>query len=379
MLGSIFSSSRSTLSPQKMLDLASSYLETARKTKDLEIALVLCDDAEASLSQMKKSLRKAHAPETLADQTLRDKIATVYFEHGKVLKQLGQHDIAQMSYKKAQKWGHPGVAPQPNSLLAYAALHPVALTNRSFVSAQTSETLHASAPLSPVNPSSAILADIPSTLVEPVQNAALSPRMLKSIQEKNDLVNQLFAEILQAFQSLDLSSVWPSAFLVYAHDNPHYGMADAGTAKFLIEHLVKLGVNLYSDQRPKGLQAPAALSTRADVARVDDILTSRLCLLPTAIGGIQPVDKVIVCSSQVLGHYLQWGEAGKHYQAYCADLKKAYGLAQQNPAQAETELRTVVNMMCAPPKDTIYAVGKKWRQDGRRRRIAEQAQRLKIC
>ncbi len=343
MLGSIFSSSRSTLSPSEVLDLANDFLEFARKHTNPKIALILCDDAQASLSQMKKALRNADAAETLADQTLRDKIAAVYFEHGKVLEQLGQHNKAQASYKKAQKWGHPGLTSQPSSLSAYAALHPAALTNRPTATAQTSETLHVSAPPSAVSSSSSIPADIPSTLAEPAQNATLSPRMLEGIEEKNDLVNQLFAEILQTFQSLDLSSVWPSAFLVYAHDNPHYGMADAGTSKFLIDHLVKLGVNLYSDQRPKGLQAPAALSTREDTARVDDILTSQLCLLPTAIGGIQPVDKVIVCGSQVLGHYLQWGEAGKHYQAYCKDLKKAYGLAQQNPARAEAEIRKVVN------------------------------------
>ncbi|UUM21120.1 HEAT repeat domain-containing protein [Mycoavidus sp. SF9855] len=343
MLGSIFSSSRSVLSPPEVLDLANDFLEFARKNTNPKIALILCDDVEASLSQMKKALRKADAAETLADQTLRDKIAVVYFEHGKVLDQLGQHNRAQASYKKAQKWGHPGLAPQSSILSASAALPPAALTNRSLITAQTSETLHVPALSSAANPSSAISADIPSTLSEPVQNAALSPRILEGIEEKNDLVNELFIETLKTFQNLDLSSVWPSAFLVYAHDNPHYGMADAGTAKFLIEHLVKLGVNLYSDQRPKGLQAPAALSTRADAARVDDILTSQLCLLPTAIGAIKPVDKVIVCGSQVLGHYLQWGEAGKHYQAYCADLKKAYGLAQQNPAQAETEIRTVVN------------------------------------
>ncbi|UAW64649.2 pentapeptide repeat-containing protein [Mycoavidus sp. HKI] len=121
MLGNIFSSSRSALSPQKTLDLANCYLENARKAKDLEIALVLCDDAEASLSQMKRALRKAHTPETLADQTLRTKIGTVYFEHGKVLENLGHSDKAQVSYKKAEKWGYvqeqarPIVSSRPSS------------------------------------------------------------------------------------------------------------------------------------------------------------------------------------------------------------------------------------------------------------------------
>ncbi len=349
-----FSHSKSTA---VSLTLAQTYLNAGRHHKaagNLDAAFILYDQAKVSfrqtadayqvtppLSQLKSAFAKAQTSE---EAVLRQRIAEVYFERAELLEKLGKLDKAQASYSKAQKWGHPGVAAQPSSLSAYAALHPATLTNQSIVAAQTSETLHASAPPSAVNPSSSMPADIPSTLAEPAQNAALSPRILEGIQEKNDLVNQLFTETLQTFQNLDLSSVWPSAFLVYAHDNPHYGMADAGTSKFLIDHLVKLGINLYSDQRPKGLQAPAALNTREDAARVDDILTSQLCLLPTTIGGIQPVDKVIVCGSQVLGHYLQWGEAGKHYQAYCADLKKAYGLAQQSPTQAEAEIRKVVNM-----------------------------------
>ncbi len=184
MLGSIFSSSRSALSPPETLDLANDYLEFARKHTNPKIALILCDDAEASLSQMKKALRKADAAETLADQTLRDKIAIVYFEHGKVLEQLGQYNRAQASYKKVQKWGHSGLAPQHSRLSADAALHPAALTSQFLVGAQTRETLHAPALPSAVNPSSAISADIPSTLSEPYQNAALSPRILEGIEEK---------------------------------------------------------------------------------------------------------------------------------------------------------------------------------------------------
>ncbi|KAG0015009.1 hypothetical protein BGZ81_000133, partial [Podila clonocystis] len=189
-----------------MLELTNAYLNNARQTQDSHLASIFCDDAEISLSQAKHAFKRALSPETLADQTLRNKIGIAYFERGEVLDKLGQYDRAQASYKKAQKWGHPGVAPQPSSLSAYATLHPVPLTNRSLIDTQTHETLHAPAPPSAVNPSSAISADIPSILAEPVQNAALSPRILESIQEKNDLVNQLFTETLQTFQSLDLSS-----------------------------------------------------------------------------------------------------------------------------------------------------------------------------
>ncbi|GLR01615.1 hypothetical protein GCM10007934_14270 [Mycoavidus cysteinexigens] len=125
MLDSIFSSSRSALSPQETLDLAHSYLEAARKEKNLKIALVLCDDTEASLSQMKKAVRKAQAPQTIADQTLRDKIAEIYFEHGKVLDDLGHKEKAQASYKKAEKWGYVPAQNRIDPLPSPASSHSV--------------------------------------------------------------------------------------------------------------------------------------------------------------------------------------------------------------------------------------------------------------
>ncbi len=106
MLGSIFSSSRSALSAEQTLNLVNAYLKTARETPDIHIASILCDDAEISLSQAKKSFKRALTPETLADQTLRNKIGMAYFERGELLKKIGNHDKAEASYKKAEKWGY---------------------------------------------------------------------------------------------------------------------------------------------------------------------------------------------------------------------------------------------------------------------------------
>ncbi len=300
--------------------LAQGYLDQARLHKEaqqFEVALFFYDQAKVNfryitttrkqfpaLSEIKDAFNRASTSQTADDEALRQRIAQVYFERAELLEKLGKEDKAQASYKKAQAWGHPGVATQ-SGRGSPVAVHPGKISP-------------ATAPSSPTP------ADV-------------------SLLEKNKLVDLLFTKTLETFQQCKVSSVWPSAFLVYAHDNPHVGVADAGTAKFLIHHLGELGVNLYSDQKPKGQQTQASFSTRADTARLDDILTSQLCLLPTAIGAIQPVDKVIVCGSQVLGHYLQWGEAGQHYQAYCAELKTAYGLAQQNVTQAEAEIRKVVN------------------------------------
>ncbi len=287
MLGSIFSSSRSTFSPQKMLDLASSYLETARKTKDLEIALVLCDDAEASLSQMKKAVRKAHAPETLADQTLRDKIATVYFEHGKVLDQLGQADRAQTSYKKAKKWGYE--------------------ETKSATTTPVMSLFTSSAP----------------TVIQ----AATSTSM--SAQAKSALVDYLFKKTLLTLSSLKVSNK-PSLFLVYAHNNPDHGKAEAETSKYFIERLSELeGVKLYSDQAPMGRPYIMSPEDLKKDGKLGDILTNQLCLLPAqVIKDVKPVDKAVVCCSEVLGSYLKWVDYKKFHQelreAYLQDLD-AYG------------------------------------------------------
>ncbi len=279
MLGSIFSSSRSLLSLQETLDLASSYLETARKAKDLKIALVLCDDAEASLSEMKKALKKAHAPETLADQTLRDKIATVYFEHGKVLEKLGQHDRALGSYKKAQKWGHKGIK------------------------------------------SSSIVPALPrfASDTSVVTQTATSASM--SVQQKSAWIDYLFEKALSTLGSLEVPNK-PSLFLVYAHDNSTHGEARASTSKDLIKQLSKIQVTLYSDQAPTAQPYSTPIQELEEDARLENILSNQLCLLPTQLKkGVKPVDKVVVCCSEVLGSYLEkWPNYEKFYQ----ELQKAY-------------------------------------------------------
>ncbi len=113
LLGSIFSSSRSALSAEQTIDLVNAYLKTARETPDVHIASILCDDAEISLSQAKKTFKRALAPETLADQTLRSKIGMAYFERGELLKKLGNHEKAEASYIKAQKWGYMQESDKP--------------------------------------------------------------------------------------------------------------------------------------------------------------------------------------------------------------------------------------------------------------------------
>ncbi|KAG0352492.1 hypothetical protein BGZ54_002755, partial [Gamsiella multidivaricata] len=103
MFDRTFSSPRNALSPQMELELTNIYVENARKTKDREIALVLCDDAEAALSRMKRAVKKTlTSPLSVGDQALRDGFAGACLKHASLLESLGYSEMAQVSYKRAE-------------------------------------------------------------------------------------------------------------------------------------------------------------------------------------------------------------------------------------------------------------------------------------
>ncbi|KAF9084423.1 hypothetical protein BGX29_002564, partial [Mortierella sp. GBA35] len=104
------SSKRSPLPPQMELELANIYLEQGRTVSEKgkhEIALVLCEEAEASLSQMKKGMKAAEAVQDVTD--LRHGIACAFVELSKLLDELKKQERAKESYKKAQEWGYSEV------------------------------------------------------------------------------------------------------------------------------------------------------------------------------------------------------------------------------------------------------------------------------
>ncbi|KAG0310472.1 hypothetical protein BGZ99_000363, partial [Dissophora globulifera] len=106
MIRRLFSSPRVTSSPQQILELANLHLENARKTKDREVALDLCNDAEAALSRITKTAKKTlKTPLSVEDQALRNGVAASYLEHGNLLESLGHVEKAKLSYKKAEKLG----------------------------------------------------------------------------------------------------------------------------------------------------------------------------------------------------------------------------------------------------------------------------------
>jgi hypothetical protein len=121
------------------------------------------------------------------------------------------------------------------------------------------------------------------------------------------VLDTLFEEVLTIFAEIDCVSKQssPSIFVVYAHDNPSVGNANAAWAVQMIRLLRKVRFKTFSD---KSL-VPGLWATREDdFASVHDVLSNQFCLLPfkrTIAKGrlITTVNKVIICCSEVLQYY----------------------------------------------------------------------------
>ncbi len=155
-------------------------------------------------------------------------------------------------------------------------------------------------------------------------------------QAKNAQVEYLFEKALSTLSSLELPNK-PSLFLVYAHDNPFYGKAEAAISRYLIDKLSQIRINLYSDRTPMGQPFLRASEDWKKDGKLEDILTSQLCLLPTRLrDDVEPVDKVVVCCSEVLERYLSW----PHYGAFYQELQAAY--SQDCEQMGTSAIRLVV-------------------------------------
>lgn len=103
-------------------------------------------------------------------------------------------------------------------------------------------------------------------------------------------------------------------------------------------------MTLYSDQTPIGQAYSSSDENLKKDGKLEDILTNQLCLLPHQLrADVKPVDKVIVCCSDVLGSYLK----GQSYKAFCDGLKIAYekdreAYRQDINQKGTTALREVV-------------------------------------
>ncbi len=167
-----------------------------------------------------------------------------------------------------------------------------------------------------------------------------SPKGLEACpQEKHQWVAQVFETILKQFQDLDLCQSSPSLFLVYAHNNNRLGKADAEVSQRVIQWLSNLRSSLQSDRSASAHQALPLPATPEETARANDILSSQLCLLPNHAG---TVDHVVLCGSELLGHYM----ASPYYQDFCKAIQRAYQEASQYAndfAQIEAAIRKVVD------------------------------------
>ncbi len=283
--------------------LAQAYLDQARSQKieqDPKVALAFYDKAKVAfknianarqlappLSEVKSALIQARTPDTPEDEALRQRIAEVYFERAELLQELGKFGKAQASYEKAEDWGYEGGKPTsipPAVMLSVRGMPALAQTA------------------------------IPTSM--PSQQLAAS-----SAEKNSALVEYLFEKALLTLSSLEVPNK-PSLFLVYAHDNPIHGKAEASTSKYLIERLSSIrGVNLYSDQTPMGQMYSSSVEDLKGDGKLNDILTNQLCLLPARlIKEVNLVDKVVVCCSEVLGSYLKWPD----YQKFYEELREAY-------------------------------------------------------
>ncbi|KAG0199816.1 hypothetical protein BGX31_004212, partial [Mortierella sp. GBA43] len=99
VFGSTITSPRANLSLQQLLEVANTYLDDARNTKDSTVALVFCHDTEVSLAQLKKVAKRTD------DKSARKSISSIYFGLGQVLDTQGHREEAQAFYKKSERWG----------------------------------------------------------------------------------------------------------------------------------------------------------------------------------------------------------------------------------------------------------------------------------
>ncbi|KAG0228903.1 hypothetical protein BGX31_006418 [Mortierella sp. GBA43] len=103
VFGNTDSSPLGCLSSRKVLELVNFYLENARNAVDPDIALVMCHEAAALLSQAKRhSDNQAEHPD---NQAVIEGIAMAYADLGKQLESRGNDSEAQAMYKNAEDLG----------------------------------------------------------------------------------------------------------------------------------------------------------------------------------------------------------------------------------------------------------------------------------
>ncbi|KAF1845531.1 uncharacterized protein K460DRAFT_416781 [Cucurbitaria berberidis CBS 394.84] len=94
----------------------------------------------------------------------------------------------------------------------------------------------------------------------------------------------------------------PSFFIIYAHDNSEYGKADGRTIREFIRYFEQMKAKTRSD-RSQDLEGRAK----------HNIFDNQSCLLPKRVA-TDPVDKVLLCHSEVLSNYCA-DNAGREFMS----------------------------------------------------------------
>ncbi|KAG0213905.1 hypothetical protein BGX31_001183 [Mortierella sp. GBA43] len=94
---------KAVLLPCQVLELTTILLDGANKTTDHDVLLVLCHQAEAALSRIKRRIKKIAASTDSRDQALRKRIASTYCELGRLMDTRHCREEAEALYLKARK------------------------------------------------------------------------------------------------------------------------------------------------------------------------------------------------------------------------------------------------------------------------------------
>ncbi|RDW85982.1 hypothetical protein BP5796_04307 [Coleophoma crateriformis] len=147
-------------------------------------------------------------------------------------------------------------------------------------------------------------------------------RLLKNDEPTGELLNLAFELFLSALAESDAIKNSPtSVFLVYAHDNKNLSPkreADAEKAQKIIEWLKSLRSKIRSDRSPLIRDSLSIRGT--DESGAHNILSNQLCLLPNSGNVSSSVDKVILCSSELLQSY----QEDSIMRKYIEDIKDFY-------------------------------------------------------
>ncbi len=276
--------------------------------------------AQASYLEALDVAQQAHRIAYQANRTNSTKaninrtLAQINQDYAGLLERLGRYADAEKAYQQAKDYGKETCELEPDHAESKALLDEIKFKHKQFLSLQEKSTAidqehKEKVPSVP-----------PPDRVQPALPAQRLPAVVV-IQEKSALVDRLFEKALSTLASWEVPNKH-SLFLVYAHNNPACGEAKADISKYLIEKLSTIRALLYSDQTPMGPTYSNSVEEAKD-GKLEDILTSQLCLLPVKLrDGVEPVDKVVVCCSEVLGNYLTWPHYQDFYQALLAAYRK---------------------------------------------------------